>query len=200
MLQLHAFKGACSARFFAIAVVALVATGADTAAAQNLPARKGGLWEMRMEMQGMPGGMGSQHCVDPKNDADMQRRAMQGDPDQRCTQKSMKTIAGGFEVEMECNSAEGKAHMTSRATGDFNSAYIIDSKVRFEPPRHGMREATMKVQARHAGACPAGLAPGQVRMQGMPGMPAGMDARSMQGMTPEQARRLADEMKKAAGK
>lgn len=174
------------------AAAALLATAA--AFAQDLPSRKAGLWEMQMQMQGMPGGMGSQHCVDAKTDADLQRRAMSGEEGEKCVQKSMRRTPGGFEMEAECSSAQGKSFVKSVASGDFNAGYTVDNKVRFEPPRHGMRDASMKVNARHLGACPAGMQPGQTRMLGMAGMP------NMKGMSPEQMQKMADEMQKAMGK
>lgn len=179
----------------AAAALLLLATAA---AAQDMPGRKAGLWEMEMQMQGMPGGgMKSQQCVDPKTDADLQRRAMQGGRnDVKCTQKSLKRLANGVEVEADCTSSEGRQHILTRATGDFSKSYTVDSHVTFDPPRHGMSEATMKISATHAGACPAGMSPGQVRMAGMPGF----DPKAMQGMTPEQLQKMAEEMKKNAGR
>ena len=164
---------------------------AGAASAQDLPSRRAGLWEMQMQMQGMPGSMGSQHCIDAKTDADLQRRAMAGQEGERCTQKSFKRTATGFEMEAECSSPEGKTFVSSVASGDFNASYTIDGKARFEPPRHGMREAQMKISARHAGACPAGMAPGQTRVSGMP---------AMQGMSPEQMQKMIEDMQKAAGR
>lgn len=169
--------------------------GCGAALAQDLPARKAGLWEMQTQMQGMPGGMGMRHCVDAKTDADLQRRAMAGEEGEKCTQKSFRRTGAGFEMEAECVSAQGKTFVKSVASGDFNANYSVDSKARFEPPRHGMREASMKMSARHLGACPAGMAPGQVRMMGMAG-----GAPDMKGMSPEQMQKMAEEMQKAMGK
>lgn len=177
------------------ALLATLVGVASPAGAQELPARKPGLWNVSVQMAGMPAAMGSQHCTDAKTDADLQRKAMAGGPDQKCTQKSFKRTASGFEMEAECSGSEGKATMHSVASGDFNSAYTVDNKIRFDPPRHGMREAQMKISAQHGGACPAGMLPGQVRMTGMPGMPA-----HLQGMTPEQIRKLGEELQKAQGK
>ena len=174
------------------AAASLLATAG--ALAQDMPSRKAGLWEMQTRMQGMPGGMGMQHCVDAKTDADLQRRAMSGEEGEKCVQKSFRRTPGGYETEAECVSAQGKTFIKSIAGGDFNTGYSVDSKARFEPPRHGMREASMKMNARHLGACPAGMAPGQMRMMGMAGMP------NMKGMSPEQMQKMAEEMQKSMGK
>lgn len=199
-------------------LVALTACAALTAQAQDMPARKPGLWSLTMQMQGMPGGgTNTQQCVDAKSDAEMQRKAMAGDPRQRCTQKSLTRVAGGVEFQAECTSAEGKVSVRSRATGDFDKRYTVDSRMTFDPPQHGVNEATVKITAQHMGDCPAGMAPGQIRFAGgpgsamggaggasgaggRPGMPHGFDPKAMQGMSPEQLRQMAEEMKKATGR
>lgn len=188
----------------------VLAAAAVPASAQDLPKRKPGLWDLTMQMQGMPGGgMKSQQCVDEKTDAEMQRKAMSGDDKMKCTQTAMKRSAGGFEMESECTSAEGKAFIKAKANGDFGSRYTVDTNMRFEPPRHGMQTMQMSVTAVHAGACPAGLTPGQIRMGGMtmtPGQatpttqPGAMDPNALKGMSPEQMRKMLEDMKKAAGK
>lgn len=179
-------------------LLSLIGTGAM---ADDLPARKPGLWEMSMQMAGMPGGgMKSQQCVDARTDAELQRQAMNGDDRMQCTQTVMRRISGGVEFEADCTVPEGKAHLKARATGDFSRSYTVDNLITFDPPQHGMREAKMKITASHVGACPTGMAPGQVRMNGMGGLPGGLDPQAIQGMTPEQLREMAEQMKKNMGR
>ncbi len=194
--------------FKSICVWAFCACAAIAAQAQDLPQRKAGLWGMTMHTAGMPGGgMQSQQCIDAKTDAQMQSRAMSGDPKERCTQKSLQRIAGGVEIEAECTSPEGRTLVHSRATGDFGKNYTMDTKITFDPPRDGMGGTSVKISAQYLGECPAGMAPGQVRMAGATSraggagaMPPGIDPKAMQGMTPEQLRQMAEEMKKSAGR
>ncbi len=186
-----------------IPIAALCLVLAAPAFAQDLPKRAAGLWEISTQMAGMPAGSKSQQCVDEKTDAEMQRRALSGDQRQQCTQKSMKRLANGYEVEAECTSAEGKTMLNSRASGDFSKAYTVDNQLRFDPPRQGMSEMKVSMKAQHMGACPPGMAPGQMRMPGMPAMApgmSGMDPNAMKGMSPEQMRKMAEEMKKASGR
>ena len=193
-------------------LIALGACAALAAQAQDMPARKPGLWTLTMQMSGMPGaGTSTQQCIDAKTDSEMQRKAMAGDAQQRCTHKSIKRIAGGVELEAECTSPEGRMHVRSRTTGDFDKSYTVDSQMTFDPPQHGMKQASAKINARHVGDCPAGMSPGQMRIAGADagpgggaGMPRGksqaMDPKAMQGMSPEQLREMAEQMKKAAGR
>ena len=192
-------------------LVAIVLAAASASSfGQDLPKRKPGLWDLTMQMPGIPGGgMKSQQCIDEKTDAEMQRKAMQGDDRMKCTQTAMKRTASGYEVESECTSAEGKTFVKAKANGDFGSRYTVDTHMRFEPPRHGMPTMQMSGTATHAGACPAGFLPGQMRtgvMNMNPGQaaptaqPGAMDPNALKGMSPEQMRKMLDDAKKAAGK
>lgn len=189
----------------AVACACGVALGA---AAQELPARKAGLWEMSMQMPGMPGGTASQHCVDAKSDAEMQRRAFSGNGTEKCTRKSLNRTANGYDMKVECSGPEGRSTVDSKISGDFAQGYTMANHVRFDPPRHGMKETDMTVSAKYAGACPAGMKPGEMRSAGMGaaggtgrpgGMPSGMDMKALQGMSPEQLEQMTEQMKKARG-
>jgi hypothetical protein len=61
----------------------------------------------------------------------------------------------------------------------------------------GMAESKMNFQARHTGPCAPGQKPGDVTMQGMPGGGAG---RPEGKMSADDARRMAEEMRKQYGK
>lgn len=200
---------------FGCASLLALMTAQAALAQEGMPRRKPGLWDLTLEMQMRPGvPMKSQQCVDAASDDAMQRRAMSGgDEHAQCSQKSLKRSAGALEMQAECTSAEGKTFIDSRMSGDFNSHYSMENKLRYEPPRHGMKETTMKIVASHAGACPAGMKPGDVRMLGMTlpggapgrpggppgGMPGGIDPSQLKGMSPEELKKWAEQMKKAQG-
>jgi hypothetical protein len=197
------------------AVAVLLALGAGAAQAEEgMPRRKAGLWEIAMQMDGKAGApampnMKSQQCVDEKSDEAMQRKAMAGgDGKSECKQTSMKRISGGVEITAECKSAEGTTSVLSKVTGDMASSYTIDNTMTFTPPRHGMSTAHMTMKASYGGACPAGMAPGEIRVGGMSFNPsqggkggAGMpvDIEKLKNMSPEERAKFAEEMKKAYG-
>ena len=197
---------------FALFAAACACGIAAPAWAQDLPARQPGLWEMSTQMAGMPGGVGSQQCVDAGTDADMQRRAFSRDGKEQCTQKSFRRTADGYEMRAECTGPEGRATVDAKVSGDFASSYRMVNHVAFDPPRHGVAQADMTITARHAGACPAGMKPGEVRVAGMgaggraaapggapTGLPPGVDPKALQSMSPEQLKALAEQMKAARG-
>lgn len=187
-----------------IALLAAACAVAASAGAQELPARKPGLWEMSTQITGMPGGATAQQCVDAGSDADMQRRALSRDGKEQCTQKSFRRTADGYEMRVECSGPEGRSTVDAKAAGDFAASYRMVNHVSFDPPRHGVAQADMTITAHHAGACPAGMKPGEVRMAGTgggahPGLPPGVDPKALQSMTPEQRKALAEQMKAARG-
>lgn len=124
---------------------------------QQLPQRKAGLWEMRVA-----GGMGSQQCVDADTDRQMQQRAF-GGADARCEQTLARRVRNGWDLESRCKTRGGLAHTRLELRGDMNRAYTVQSITRHEPPRRGLAESRMTIQATWQGACPADLAPGQTR-------------------------------------
>lgn len=178
-----------------------VCVSVSAPAQEALPKRKAGLWEITMQMQGQPGGMPamkSQQCIDDKTDEAMQRKAMSGDGRAECKQTSLKKIANGVEMTAECKSAEGTMNVTSRMTGDMGSRYTMDNTVKFTPPRQGMSEARMQMTAQHAGACPAGMQPGDVRVGGMNFNPMqGMDPEKLKNMSPADRQKFIEQMMKA---
>ncbi|MCK6421171.1 MAG: DUF3617 domain-containing protein [Aquabacterium sp.] len=183
-----------------VAMAALMVGACGLAQAEDLPKRKPGLWEFAMQMEGMPAGMPgmkSQHCVDEKSDQEMQRKAMtNADPKQQCTQGTPKRVSGGMEVETTCKGTDGSVHVRSRITGDMSSNYVVDSTMKFTPPRHGMSESRMQIKANYGGACPAGMKPGEVRMGGMSFNPA-QGSMDMKNMDPEALKKWAEQMEKA---
>jgi hypothetical protein len=68
---------------------------------------------------------------------------------------------------------------------------------KFSPPMSGMAESKMNFQARHTGPCAPGQKPGDIAVQGMPGAGTGRPAGSM---TVDEARRMAEELRKQYGK
>ena len=85
-------------------------------------------------------------------------------------------------------------------------SYGGESVITFDPPRQGRKEMRINLQARYAGACPVDMKPGNVRAGGMsmnpsqpgsamPGMPAGVDMSAIRNMSPEELKRMMEQMK-----
>jgi hypothetical protein len=172
--------------------------------ATDLPARKTGLWETSTEMPDT-GGMTltARQCIDAKTDQEVQRKALEGQPGTKCDMRNVKSGAGGYEAEYSCKDPKqgGTMHGRIKVTGDMNSQYTMTNTMRMDPPQAGRAEMSMTMKARHLGACPADMKPGEIRMSGMPGMPGMPSGPAGQGggMTPEQIQKMMEQMKKQGG-
>lgn len=135
------------------------------AAAQgiDLPARKPGLWEISMQMEGMPT-QNMRHCVDEKTDRQMQR-AGRG-VSENCTPGTPRKDGNALVYEQECQM--GKSRVSSRTvmTGDFNSKVHTEVSSTYNPPLAGRANSKMVMDAKWAGSCPAGWKPGDMEMPG----------------------------------
>jgi len=174
-------------------LAATLALTAAVALAQDAPRRKSGLWEISMSSSQMPKPMVSKQCVDEKTD-DLGKRPMR--PGEKCSRQGVRREGGNVIVESVCQIDGSTATTRGVFSGDFASAYKGEMTTTFAPPLHGMAETKMNFQARLTGPCAAGQKPGDVTMEGVPG---GMGARPG-GMDPDEARRMADEMRRKYAK
>ena len=171
---------------------------AASALAQDAPRRKSGLWEISMTMPQMPAPMVSRQCVDQNTD-DIGRQPSRGGPEQ-CSRKSVRREGGNVIVESVCQVEGSTATSRGVFTGDFATSYKGDMTTRFVPPMNGMAESKMNFQARLTGPCAPGQKPGDVAVQGMPGgrgdMQKMMEGARSGNMSPDEARRMAEELRK----
>ena len=159
---------------------------AAPAFADDLPRRKPGLWETTMSSGQMQGrNVVSQQCIDEKTDADLLKNAV-GGKNSSCSKPEMKRIAKGWEFDSVCKQGEGTITSHTTITGDFNSQYTMDIKGRRTPPLNGVSDFQSTVNARHLGACPADMKPGDMKINGMLMRADGMPAK----MSPKQAEEM----------
>lgn len=187
-------------RLVAASLLCLGAASTAFGQVDDLPKRKPGMWEMQMQSGHMQGRtMTMLQCIDEKTDADMQRRALEGNGMGRCAKTSFRKTGNGYEVDSVCS--HDNRTMTSHGviTGDFQSAYQIDMRSRFDPPlESGAKEAKSFMTVRYLGACRDGMVPGDVSMNGMKmNMNRGpMAPGEMKNMSPEDMKKMMEQMKK----
>lgn len=150
--------------------VPLLCLASSLTLAQDTPRRKSGLWEISMSSPQMPTPMTMKQCVDEKTD-DLAKRPSRGA--EKCSKQSVRREGGSVIVESVCQVEGSTATSRGVFSGDFKSAYKGEMVTRFAPPLHGMAESKMNFQAHLTGPCASGMKPGDVQMQGMPGMPGG---------------------------
>ncbi len=136
------------------------------AQSQEMPVRKPGLWEMQMSSSMVGGGVTMLQCIDDKTDAQMQKQALQSNGGNNCTVSS-KRLGADWEYLAVCKQEGMTVRSSTRVSGDFQSAYQMDTTTRMEPPPvPGMAEVKTLVKLRHMGACPASMKPGDTTLNG----------------------------------
>lgn len=157
-------------RFAAIAAVLLFAA---PALALDLPARKPGLWELKMTIEAnkRPSHLASQltkHCTDASTDKLMNKN-FGGSSEQSCSKQDMKTSGNTIVIDSVCNYSGMTVTSHSVVTGSFDSAYTVDVTATRsgKPPAPGMAadgSSHMVIDAKYLGPCAAGQRPGDVIM------------------------------------
>ncbi|MFZ0621249.1 MAG: DUF3617 family protein [Pseudolabrys sp.] len=154
-------------RYSAIAVALL--SSASFALALDVPTRKAGLWELKMEFQGrnLPAQL-MQQCTDASTDKLMTLN-FGGAADRNCQKRDMHNNGGTITVDSVCSFGEATTTSHAVVSGDFNSAYTVQ----ISSTRQGGRptpgtapggESHMTISAKWLGPCVAGQKPGDVMM------------------------------------
>ncbi len=151
------------------AVIAAVLLLAAPALALDLPTRKAGLWEIKMEFQGrsMPVQTMKQ-CTDAASDKLMTYN-FGGAAERDCPKRDIKNSGNTITINSVCNFGGATSASHAVITGDFSSAYTVDVTSTREggPPVPGTtpgRETHMSIAAKWVGPCAAGQKPGDIVM------------------------------------
>ena len=150
-------------------VAAIGLLSAAPAFALDMPARKAGLWELKMNFEGRNFPVtGMKHCVDQATDKLMSSN-FGGSVNEACSKQDVTKTPTGMIVDSVCKF--GDATTTSHAviSGSFDSAYTVDvtSTRQGGPPMlgHVPGAAThMTIQSTWLGPCAAGQRPGDIIM------------------------------------
>jgi hypothetical protein len=144
-------------------VLALITVG--PAAALDLPARKPGLWEIKMTVEGrsLPTPT-SQHCIDAETDKLMQSIGGSVREDM-CPKRDVQKVGATIVVDSVCKIGDATTTSHAVVSGDFNSAYTVkvSSKREGGRPIPGMVDgtSTITIEAKWTGAC-GDLKPGDM--------------------------------------
>jgi hypothetical protein len=135
--------------------------------ADELPARKAGLWEMKMTL---PTGQEqtTRQCTDPSTEKAMQNMALAGGI-MTCSKLDIRKTAGGYTVDAVCSMSSPMAMTTTshtEYTGDFSSAYTMKQTGRVEMDKMPPQNTNTTIQAKWQGACPSGWKPGDTELPG----------------------------------
>lgn len=145
-------------------LLALLSVAPVAGAADEMPARRAGLWETSVESDGKAL-HSTRQCIDGQTDKRMQEMGM-GVANASCSKKEVRREAGRIVSDTVCTI--GQTTMTSRAviSGDFNSQIRTESDTRYDPPMMGKATSKVVVTSKWSGECPAGWKPGDMEMPG----------------------------------
>jgi hypothetical protein len=147
------------------------ATGEAPSAAASAPMtgpprRKAGLWTQTVTTQGMT--QTSKICLDEATEAKMTVFGQQMNKE-LCPKNEVTPGVGGWSFASECNmGAAGKISTTGKATGNFNSSYVV--KATSVTTGSSMAQANgthdMEMTGTWEGPCPADMKPGDMLLPG----------------------------------
>lgn len=148
------------------AAIALVSLFAAPALAQDLPARKPGLWDIKTSVEGRSLPVKDvRHCVDQSTDK-MMNTALGLASWQACSKKDVQKSGNTTTIDSVCkvNGVTNTSHMV--ITGSFDSAYTVTiastseggEKIKGMPKG----ESHVAIEAQYLGPCEAGQKPGDI--------------------------------------
>jgi hypothetical protein len=150
-----------------VTVISLLS--AAPAFALDLPARKPGLWELKMVFEGrnLPA-TEMRQCVDQATDKLMNAN-FGGSNEEACSKQDVTNSGGAITLDSVCKFGEATTTSHAVVSGSFDSAYTINvtSTRQSGPPMPDVAPGAathMTIQAKWLGACAAGQKPGDVIM------------------------------------
>src|SRR5438309_5836003 len=152
---------------FCLALTLLALWPANNANAVELPVRKAGLWEMKVQRAGSPvPDMTMQHCTDETTDKEMSTSFSPVGKDV-CSKQDIQKTATGYVSDSVCGVAGMSIASHAEITGDFNSAYTVKSTSHSERgPAAVPRDSATTIEAKWLGACKPDQKAGDIMMPG----------------------------------
>jgi len=155
-------------RLFVILTASLLCTSA--AFAVDLPARKPGLWELKMNLNNpkIPPQV-VQQCIDAATDKQMLSN-FGGAAQRTCQRETTTRTSGEYVIDSVCTIAGGATTNTHTViSGDLSSAYTMRSNAKRQggpevPGRPARGETHIVVEAKWLGPCGPGQRPGDMIM------------------------------------
>ena len=156
----------CPTSIFLGLSAALLAAGLPGAlVAGDLPKRKVGLWEINMQIDGMPNIGAIRQCIDANTDNLLQQRGKS-----ECSTMDIKASGSQVTIHAICKMEGSTATTDGVFNGSLDSSYQGTTKTRFTPPFRGVSESNMRQEARWIGPCKPGQKPGDVIMPDIGGI------------------------------
>ena len=147
-----------------LAWIAVLATLGVCIQAQafDFPKRKSGLWEIETSSGAHPGAaQKAQMCIDQKTD-DALNQMGTGMSEDMCSKSNIRREGGAIVTDSVCKFGTTTATTHSVVTGQFDSAYKVETRSTYDPPMAGMKEGSAVIHARWVGPCKPDQKPGDM--------------------------------------
>lgn len=149
----------------AAAALALLAASPALAQTVELPQRRPGLWEIRMNVSGR-GDMEVQHCIDAATDREMMQAGLNANREM-CSRFEMRREGAGYVMETTCQFGPMRSSSRAVFTGDFQTGYSMQMTGTTEGGGAGRTDTNLTQTARWVSAeCRNGLQPGDMLLPG----------------------------------
>lgn len=144
----------------------LLAAAPALADTVQLPLRKAGLWDIKMDHEGakLPE-MTIQQCTNEAVDREFTAEFAPA-AKKTCSKSDIQKTATGYVSDSVCSVAGVTVTSHTETSGDFSSAYTVKVTSHSEGGKLGARDSKMTISAKWAGACKDGQKPGDVVMPG----------------------------------
>src|ERR1035438_3759754 len=142
---------------------------AAPALALDLPTRKAGLWEIKMNFEGRNGTQVMKQCIDQATDKMMNNNFGGGTRLEGCSKQDMKNSGGTITIDSICKFGEATSTTHMVITGSFESDYTMELTSTREGGRPlpgakpGAEKTQMTIAAKRLGAREAGQKPGDIK-------------------------------------
>ena len=150
----------------AFALLTLAFATITGAAPSEMPNRKPGLWEIKMQMPDMEQPTLSQHCIDEKTDNILLQQG-HFQPRQNCSKNNLRKESGKIILESECKIEGSNTSTKAVFSGDFSHSYRGEIHTTYTPSLHGMKTSMQTLEGKWLGVCKPGQKPGDIAIPGV---------------------------------
>lgn len=179
-----------------LVIAGLLLTQWATAQELDLPKRKAGLWETRIDTgQLTDADSTGQLCIDDATDRALQKKFLSGgNSASPCKLVSSRKTDSTWEYDSVCkiNNVTHTSHVV--VSGDMQSAYQIDINSQMQPPQNGQTQMHSLIKASYLGACKPGMRPGEIAIHGLT---LNLLADGKTRMSPEEVKKMVNGLKQA---
>ncbi len=143
-----------------VTAAAMVSIFATAAAADDYPPRKAGLWEITLHNPAVPD-IPRKMCIDAETDQ-LFRKFSSDVRSKHCAKHEIKVTGETVSEDTTCTLGGTTVTTNSVTTYTSDSAYQVDIKMHFDPPKLGQSDVASTQDAKWTGDCPADMKPGDI--------------------------------------